>query len=372
MSAPLLVIFVDAYPFADSAPLVKRLGASTYKKVTPGVGYSINVKSEIFAQMKPDDVGYFCEWVYKRDKVHTWMTPPVVSVLSALGSISTLANRIVHKLVRMVLKEPIYAIPFDVLPFFKNAGATAYDPGFDHPTFLSKLDFDRVLYSEIGVNDRKVFTKAMETLRETKPKRLFVSTAELDGVMHHHGKDCERYDQQVALIDDHVVDLVTEFKNVHGPEARYFIFSDHGMCPVTEAVEFDIRGVLGKPGQDSYAYFIDATFFRVWLNDKALEPTLLAAFEKLGHGHVLTQSERAEYGLTNASHGDVIFLLDELKMFAPSFFGNEICKAMHGYDPALESQQGTLISNFDAGDHTHVHAQGIYDLVMQAGQPAAG
>jgi len=369
MSAPLLVIFVDAYPFADSQPLAQRLGATTYKKVTPGVGYSINVKSEIFAKMKPDDVGYFCEWVYSKDKVHTWMTAPVVAVLSALGSLGNLANRIVHKLVRMILKEPIYAIPFDVLPYFKNAGATAYDHEFDHPTFLSELGFDRVLYSEIGVDDRKVFGKAIDTMRKAKPKRLFVSTAELDGVMHHYGKECDRYDKQIELIDNHIADLVAAFQELHGPDGRYFIFSDHGMCSVTEGIEFDIRKVLGKPGSDTYSYFIDATFFRVWLNDKSLEPALLAAFEKLGNGHVLTPSERTQYGLTKSSHGDVIFLLDEKKMFAPSFFGNEVCKAMHGYDPALESQQGTLISNFPAGAQINVHAQDIYDLVMQAGQP---
>ena len=363
MSTPLLVIFVDAYPFADSEPLAKKLEAITYKKVTPGVGYSINVKSEIFAKMKPDDVGFFCEWIYNKDKIHKWMIPPVVSVLSAISSISTFSSRVTHKLVRMILKERIYAIPFDVLPYFKNAGATAYDYGFKHPTFLSNLNFDRVLYSEIGVNDKKVFEKAIKVMKEDKPERLFVSTAELDGVMHHYGKESSKYTDQINLIDDYIPKLISEFKNIHEEKGKYFIFSDHGMCGVTEAVEFDIRKVLGKPGSSTYSYFIDATFFRVWLNDKSLEEKLVNAFDALGKGHVLSESEREKFGLVNVSHGDVIYLLDEEKMFAPSFFGNTVCKAMHGYDPILESQQGTIISNYDTEYPERINASDIYDMV---------
>ena len=50
-------------------------------------------------------------------------------------------------------------------------------------------------------------------------------------------------------------------------------------------------------------------------------------------------------------------------MFSPSFFGKAVCKSMHGYDPTLESQQGTIISNFNSDGYTNVKAPDIYDLV---------
>jgi len=363
METPILVIFVDAYPFADSKHLADRLEAKTYKKVTPGVGYSINVKSEIFAKLRPDDVGYFCEWIYNREKTYKWMTGPVIKILSAIGSLGTLSNRIIHKIVREIIKEPIYAIPFDVLPYFKNAGLTAYEREFPRSTFLSELNFHRVLYSEIGVNDEKVFKEAIKVLKTEKPNRLFVSTAELDGIMHHYGKGSVEYDRQIGIIDKSIKELVAVFKKMHGEDSRYFIFSDHGMAPVEESVSFDIRSVLGEPGVKSYSYFIDATFFRVWLNDKSLMPRLLDAFKDVTQGHVLDAGEREKYGLKSEAHGDVIFLLDEGKMFCPSFFGNNVCKAMHGYDPALESQQGTIISNIESGQSECINAMEIYDLV---------
>jgi hypothetical protein len=363
METPILVIFVDAYPYADSEPLAKKLNALTYKKVTPGVGYSINVKAEIFAKLKPDEVGYFCEWIYNKEKVHKWMTPFVVQILTLIGSINNFSNRVIHKLVRMVIKEPIYAIPFDVLPYLKNAGATAYEYTFKRPTFLTKLNFTRVLYSKVGVNDEKVFREAKAVLKRDMPKKLFVSTAELDGIMHYYGKGSEEYNKQIKLIDKNILELVSEFKSIHGEDSQYFIFSDHGMANVDEGVSFDIRKVLGMPGKNAYSYFIDATFFRVWLNNKELKTKLVDAFDTVKQGHVLDEKERNQYGLNNIEHGDVIFLLDEGKMFSPSFFGNTICKAMHGYDPVLESQQGTIISNFKFNEEV-VNAYQIHDLVM--------
>ena len=115
---------------------------------------------------------------------------------------------------------------------------------------------------------KKYFTEAKAFLKKEKPKRLFISTAELDGVMHHHGKGTDKYNEQIKLIDKNILEIVEQFKAIHGEESKYFIFSDHGMANVDEAVPFDIRKVLGKPGKESYSYFIDATFFRVWLNNK--------------------------------------------------------------------------------------------------------
>lgn len=364
METPILVIFVDAYPYADSEALAKKLNAITYKKVTPGIGYSINVKAEIFAKLKPDDVGYFCEWVYSKEKVHKWMVPPVVSVLTALGSINNFSNRVVHKLVRMIIKEPIYAIPFDILPYMKNAGVTAYERTFPRTTFLSELSFQRVLYSDLGVNDEKVFGEAKAVINKDKPKRLFIGTAELDGIMHYYGKGSEKYNKQIKLINKNILEIIKRFKAINGEKSKYFVFSDHGMANVDEGIAFDIRKVLGNPGKDSFSYFIDATFFRVWLNDKSLKTALLEAFDKVKHGHVLNESERDIYGLNDATHGDIIFLLDEGKMFSPSFFGKGVCKAMHGYDPTLESQQGTIISNFESDGYERVKALDIYELVM--------
>jgi len=363
MKTPILVIFVDALPYDRGINLVRSLNAKTYSKSVPGAGYSINVKAEMFAGLKPDDVGYFCEWNYDSEKVVPRWVKALMPVLESIGNLSRFANRVIHKIISKVLKENIFAIPYRFLPLLKCSGLTAYERNFQFPTFLSEGGFDRVLYSEEGVNDKKVFEKAIGLLKKEKNERLFVSTAQLDGVMHHYGMDCKEYEDQILLIEDYAVRLIKEFMSIHGDEARYFLFSDHGMAPVLEGVSFDLSDSCGAPGNDTYVYVVDATFYRVWLNDKTFESKVVDAFSELTVGHILSDEERERYGIVDKKHGDIIFLLDESKQFAPNFFGYETCKAMHGYAPELDSQFGSFISNIEGVHGEEIAATSIYMTV---------
>jgi len=363
MKTPILVIFIDALPYDRAINIVNTLQSSTYKKSVPGVGYSINVKAEMFAGLKPDDVGYFCEWNYDPNNNASWAFKSLMPILEFFGDMSHFANRVFHKLITKALRENVYAIPYRLLPLLKCSGLTAYEHNFDFPTFLSEGNFDRVLYSEEGVNDKKVFEKAIAKLKKEKNHRLFVSTAQLDGVMHHYGMFCDEYENQITLIEEYVDKLVNEFMDIHGEQARYFIFSDHGMAPVLEGVDFDIRNTLGAPGNDTYVYFVDATFYRVWFTDRTLESKAIEAFSGLDTGHLLSEEEREHYGIVDRKHGDLVFMLDESKQFAPNFFGKDTCQAMHGYDPELDSQHGAFISNIEGGHGEKIGAISIYDTV---------
>ena len=130
MKQPLLVIFVDALPYDRAISMVNSLNAKTYSKSVPGAGYSINVKAEMFAGLKPDDVGYFCEWNYDADASVSWPVRALMPVLEFLGGISHFADRVFHKLITKALGENVYAIPYRVLPFLKNSGLTAYERDF--------------------------------------------------------------------------------------------------------------------------------------------------------------------------------------------------------------------------------------------------
>lgn len=366
MKRPVLVIFVDALPYDRAINIVNNLKATTYSKTVPGVGYSINVKAELFAGLKPDDVGYFCEWNYDPESKVPRYIDMLMYFLEFFGKRSRFLDRVFHRLIKMYLKENVYAIPYRILPLLKCSGLTAYERDFSRPTVLSKGDFDRVLYSEEGVNDKKVFEEAIKKLGAEKNERLFVSTAELDGVMHHYGKDCEEYESQIKLIEKYIDILVNKFIEIHGDDARYFIFSDHGMAQVTEAVDFDIEAKFGAPGKNSYIYFVDATFYRVWLIDKSLESEMISEFNKIGKGHILDLEERKKFGLVDDKHGDIIYMLDESKQFAPSFFGNDTCQAMHGYEPQLQSQLGMFVSNIDGKHGELISTFGIYNAMKDS------
>ncbi len=95
-NAPILIIFIDALPHDRGVGIVKKLNSTVHSRSVPGVGYSINVKSELFAGMNPDEVGYFCEWNYNPSK----STPALVSLLTPFVEFFTdkfnLLNRIMH------------------------------------------------------------------------------------------------------------------------------------------------------------------------------------------------------------------------------------------------------------------------------------
>jgi len=360
---PILVLFIDALPYDRGINIVNELKSTVHSRTVPGVGYSINVKAELFAGLNPDEVGYFCEWNYDSSKEIPLWASLLTPVVEFFTSKVNLINRIVHRLVGDILGHRVYAIPYRVLPLLVNSGATAYDWPFTRSTVFSEGGFDRVLYSEEGVDDEKVFKKALSALSQKDIKRLFVSTAELDGVMHHHGMHCKEYEDQILLLEKYTVELINKFIEKNGEDSRYFIISDHGMAPVENAIEYDIESKFGKPGKKTYIHFIDATFFRVWVNDKSLEKPMLESFAKLDGGHIMTDQEREHHGLVDKKHGDIIFTLDEGNQFAPSFFGNDTCKAMHGYDPELESQLGVFISNIENFDATHIKAKEIYSCI---------
>jgi hypothetical protein len=363
-----LVIFVDALPFDRGAELARKLGSVSRKKVIPGIGYSINVKTEIFAGIKPDEVGYFCEWNYtaKRELpgVLGWSLGIAGKLIPKFGFFDKALHRVVAKLIG----RPVYGIPLTLLPYMRFSGPTAYEHNFSRPTFLSDHNFRRILYSELGVKDDVVFENALNVLERERSEKLFVATAELDGVMHHYGMHCERYENQIALITEKAEQLVRKFLDLHGKDAKYYIFSDHGMADVTEPVEIDVEKILGQPGPGSYGYFVDATFLRIWVDDKSIRGSVEAMLDEMvntGRGFLLDSGARELYGLKDGTHGDYIFLLNEGKMFFPSFFGRALSKAMHGYKPDLDSQQGVLISNA-AIKNGAIEAEQIYKLVSDA------
>ncbi len=172
--------------------------------------------------------------------------------------------------------------------------------------------------------------------------RLFIFLPELDGIAHRHGLDSEAYLTKLRELDTWLREIVGRF------EARYsrghvLIFSDHGMAPVTGAVELKLRENLGSPREKRYSYFLDSTMLRLWCLHQDVLREAYSFLSAQKQGHVLSEKGRQRFGVTNRQWGDVIYLLNEGLMFLPSFFGRGLAKAMHGYDPNLASQKGIIL-----------------------------
>jgi len=175
-----------------------------------------------------------------------------------------------------------------------------------------------------------------------KVHSLFVPLPDLDGFGHLYGVDGQPYREHLAAIDDWIRQLSQAFLEQH-PAGHVFVVSDHGMANVTRGVYLDIEEQVGHTTERTYLYFSDANLLRVWIFDQALHSVVRDYLVHFGHGRVLTDAERREYGLTSPRFGDFIYVLNEGLAFEPSTFARHIPKGMHGYHPETPSQQGVLV-----------------------------
>jgi hypothetical protein len=208
----------------------------------------------------------------------------------------------------------------------------------------------RYLHTQLG-GDNDAFAALCRDLRKagTGPVRAFLAMAELDHIFHRDGKGSSAYTEYVARVDEQletIWGLLLERAN----RPRLCLISDHGMAPVERVVTFDLEKAVGGVGR-RYGYFVDATMARVWANDLEALSEIRRWLDTSGMpGRCLDAEERKRWGISSNEFGDLIFLLDEGVTFAPNFFGDRPCRAMHGYWPSLESQQGLIASSVELGN----------------------
>lgn len=328
-----IILFIDGLSFDHSRALTS---ISNFKKnkITPGAGFSNNIYTELICGRKPDEAGFFNEWTYSSSNQ---------SIINKLLLPFDLlrGNIYINYAFRFFLKKlnlNTFNIPFKFLHLFKSNGAHNFEslisPNFpkdDHFTFYDSA----LIKKSVGDRDLSIMDKVLKS----SSNKIFISLVDLDNIAHIYGTNSSQYHQHINLID-HFIKKISN-KN------QLVIFSDHGMVDVKKIVTFQIESLLGKASTNSYTYFLDSTFLRVWLHNKNLKTEMVNKLKTLDHGLVIDDEERKEYSFINRDFGDIIFRANESVMYVPNFFGFRSCKAMHGYDPKLESQKAFLAHNFN-------------------------
>ncbi len=180
------------------------------------------------------------------------------------------------------------------------------------------------------------------------PEKVYLHLNRLDGVLHRYPisarpvVDCltdyqARLDQVLGLID------------ANGGLMRLQVFSDHGMCRVTESV--NIMAALDRLGlrqPHDYFVFLDATMARFWFENASARTTVLERMSRSRLGRWLSLTERKAHGLdpeTLGFYGEEIFLVKPGMVIAPNDLSRHAPYGMHGYDPDHKDSFATLLSS---------------------------
>jgi predicted AlkP superfamily pyrophosphatase or phosphodiesterase len=190
----------------------------------------------------------------------------------------------------------------------------------------------------LGSRDKYSYTKAIKAIDIGENKKIFVSFPDLDGLAHKVGMDSSQYEERIEWIDNHAEKLVEKFINRY-PQGRVVILSDHGMANAKEGVNFQLERKFGLPDPSKLVYFYDSLYLRIWAKSRFLKEEIVSFLQQSKVGHILTEEERAFWGLSSPELGEIIFLLKEGYAFAPNYFGLRLQRAYHGYHPKLESQK---------------------------------
>ena len=320
-----ILMFVDALPYCERERLLEAVpGLGWTRPIQPGFGYSINVKSELFAGLVPDDAGFLNEWTHAPGagvspvRIPRWVERAVSS------------RRVVSRVVRRVLG--------------KLLGVNAYERAFPRPSVFTERAVERFLYSEHG-GDAGAFDALMAHLDAARaPVRAFLATAHLDHVLHCNAIGSAPYEAEVRVTIGRL-NALWEALERRGFDGELCLVSDHGMAAVHTEVSFPVDECVAGAGT-LYGWFVDATMARIWSDDADLLDQVAAfARERALPGHFLDAAERERWGVRSPAFGDLLFLLDEGYLFVPSFMGDRGVAGMHGYCPSLASQRGLLAAS---------------------------
>jgi predicted AlkP superfamily pyrophosphatase or phosphodiesterase len=172
---------------------------------------------------------------------------------------------------------------------------------------------------------------------------IFVAFADLDSVTHIYGVGSKEHTGKITELDGYLIQMCRAFQD-RNPDGNIFIVSDHGMANVSRSADIKMEKEFGRAAEDTYLFFVDSTMMRVWIFDEKKRNPIENYLRQQEFGEVLSAADRKKYGITSEEFGSIIFLLNEGVVFNPGFFGRKMPRAMHGYRPELESQQGLLFA----------------------------
>jgi predicted AlkP superfamily pyrophosphatase or phosphodiesterase len=247
-------------------------------------------------------------------------------------------------------------VPPQVLPWFNWAEREniyqAGGLGTTHSIFdqLSQAGIPYRVYSyKQAMSDAQILRRAESDVERDEARFFFVYLCELDMFQHTHCNQPAKIAEKLAWYEQALGRLFTAARQ-RDPEARLFVFSDHGMTPVRH--HYDLAAAVADCGlrmpQDYLAVY-DSTMARFWFFSEQARATILERLRQVPCGRLLPDGELQELGVffSDRRYGEAILLMDPGCLIAASGFNGNGWKpsGMHGYHPDDAHSDAVFLAN---------------------------
>ena len=324
------------------------------------LGYSCTCDPSILTGCLPEEHGHFSFFVDGRRE------RPFRS-LAALGWIpEILAGH--HRVRNFVSRKfacahgytgyfQLYSVPFSKLPWLDyTEKKDIYEPGgilggqttvFQHWK-ESGIPWVR---SDWRQNDESNVRHLKSEIERGEVRLAYLFTSGLDAVMHAHTTRGPAVDAAFDRFEKWLREI-SDLARRHYETVRLHLFSDHGMTDTvqTSRMMLDFEELGLKYGPD-YTAVWDSTMLRLWIKGgDSVRGTVMNWLKCRSEGTILSDDVLHANGcyFADGRYGELIYLLRNGVIFAPSYMNQRSVPGMHGFDPAEPDSAACWLTNHDS------------------------
>lgn len=369
-----IFVLVDAlgWQFAQAHAFLSDMLPFRYPVETV-LGFSSAAIPTILSGEMPEVHGNWC--LFKKAKFSScfkWTLPMLV--LPALLRENHRTRSLVSALTRAMYGISgyfcLYEVPVSMLHRLdyverKNLWAPGALSGC--PNIFDRLTSCSVPYYSSGWNrsDEHRTEASSGALSDGPLRCCFLYLSELDAALHRFGLESRQTKEALAAAGVRIRRLVARAERLYSC-VELFVFSDHGMTPVTEC--HDLQSVMTCSGLDGSRHqaFFDATMARFWPKDTEAKAQIEKVLAPLQFGRILSDADRTELGLrfrTN-EYGEIIFVMNPGHLIVPSHVGSKALEAMHGFHPSDEYSRACFLSSKELDVPPH-HVRDLFSFFVR-------
>ncbi|MCB9800431.1 MAG: alkaline phosphatase family protein [Candidatus Omnitrophica bacterium] len=350
-------VFIDAFgwdilknhSFLDDILITK-------KPVESVLGYSATCVPTILTGKVPQEHGHLSFYFYSPKTSPFKCLRPLGLLPKSIvnrGRVRNLISKILKKLYGYTGYFQIYNMPFKYIHLFDYSEKNdIYERGGINNGTPTIFDFmrDRSIpfhKSDWRKDETVNFNALISELKKKEIRFAYLYWAQMDSILHDETKDGSHIPAKIKWYEDRLRKAY-ETARENYETVELFIFSDHGMCTITE--DCDLMKQIETAGLEfgkDYVAVYDSTMARFWfLSDKA-RPAIEAVLKKETRGRILIDEDLKRYHchFADRKYGDLFFLMHPGKLICPSHMGEKTIGGMHGYDPTSTDALAIFASN---------------------------